>query len=290
MITDSRVLELHPCFGKKKNTGRIHLPVCPGCNIQCNFCDRRISGAGNRPGLASAILTPGESLGAVRRAMALCPDIHVVGIAGPGDTLVSDRAVETFRLIRREYPALLKCMSTNGLLLEERADELIELGIDSLTVTVNAVDPGILARIVSGIYYHGKRYFGVGGAALLIEKQLGGIRKIKTANAGITVKVNTVLIPEINGRHIGEIAKAVAGAGADICNLIPLIPRHRLAYCAEPSCDEIYAARLEAEAYIDVFRHCQRCRADAVGIPGQSDFADEVYQRRSVAVDTFSHG
>jgi nitrogen fixation protein NifB len=50
-------------------------------------------------------------------------------------------------------------MSTNGLLREERADELIEVGIDTLTVTVNAVNPEIEARLNKRIIYHGKIYF-----------------------------------------------------------------------------------------------------------------------------------
>ena len=34
----------HPCFGgHKNNVGRIHLPVSPGCNIACRFCDRVIN-------------------------------------------------------------------------------------------------------------------------------------------------------------------------------------------------------------------------------------------------------
>jgi nitrogen fixation protein NifB len=33
----------HPCFSEnaRHTTGRIHLPVAPKCNIQCNFCDRK---------------------------------------------------------------------------------------------------------------------------------------------------------------------------------------------------------------------------------------------------------
>lgn len=51
-------------------------------------------------------------------------------------------------------------MSTNGLLLYEKADEVIEVDVDSLTVTVNAVDPEIEAKLNQYILYHGKRYDG----------------------------------------------------------------------------------------------------------------------------------
>ena len=279
----------HPCFGgQKNNKGRIHLPVSPGCNIQCRFCERKISDVENRPGVTSAVITPEEALKVVKRALELCPDITVAGIAGPGDTLATDYALETFRLIGEHYPKLLKCMSTNGLLLAEKADEVIEVGIDSLTVTVNAVDPEIEAKINSAISFHGKRYEGTEAAGILIKNQLEGIRKV--SGAGVTVKVNTVLIPGINDGHIEEIAKTVRGAGATIYNIIPLIPQHELAHIKAPTCPEIDGARVKAERYIDVFRHCQRCRADAVGVPGVNDFGDQIYRRRIESKDTFSHG
>lgn len=280
----------HPCFsvGDKVNKGRVHLPVSPGCNICCRFCDRKINDVDIRPGVASMIITPQEAVEVVRRAVELCPDITVAGIAGPGDTLATPYALETFRLIKQEFPDIIKCMSTNGLLLPEHAQEVIDVGIDTLTVTVNALDPEIQARICSGIVYHGKRYEGVEAAEILIENQLKGIEIV--SEAGITVKVNTVLIPEINADHIEAVAQTVAEAGARIYNIIPLIPQHELSWCSAPGCAVLNQARCEAETYIDVFRHCQRCRADAVGIPGGEDFARQIYVRPVVQQNTFSHG
>jgi len=279
----------HPCFGgHKNNKGRIHLPVSPGCNIQCKFCDRKINDVEQRPGVTSKVITPEESLDVIKRALELCPEISVAGIAGPGDTLATDNALNTFRLIKQNYPDLLKCMSTNGLLLYERADEVIEIGIDSLTVTVNAVDPEIEAKLNSAIFYHGKKYEGVEAAKILIENQLKGIEKV--TKAGITVKVNSVLVPGINEDHIPDIAKAVSEVGASIYNIIPLIPQHELADSPAPTCAQIDEVRAKAGKYIDVFRHCQRCRADAIGVPGESDFGDQIYQKRISHKDTFSHG
>ncbi|MDF2588281.1 MAG: nifB [Anaerocolumna sp.] len=281
------VKELHPCFGSVKNKGRIHLPVCPNCNIQCNFCDRKINDYENRPGVTAIILEPSEALDVIEKSLELCPDITVAGIAGPGDTLASNKAIETFRLIKDRFPNLLKCMSTNGLLLHERADELIELGIDTLTVTVNAVDSNIQSKIVSKILYHGQIYDGKEAAEILIQNQLQGIKKV--SKQGITIKVNTVLIKEINKDHIKDIAKAIQEAGASMYNIIPLIPQHKLINCKAPECIDIDKARREAEKYIDVFRHCKRCRADAIGIPGKLEVSDQVYKGFTLK-ETFSHG
>ena len=291
MARDFEELKLtHPCFamGKKGTNGRIHLPVSPGCNIECRFCDRQINDYEDRPGVTGSILRPEEVTDIIKRSLDVCSDISVVGIAGPGDTLATDNALKTFRIVKENFPKLIKCMSTNGLLLPEKADEIIEVGIDSLTVTVNAVDPEIEAKLNDGIHYHGEYYSGVEAATILIRNQLEGIKKV--SDAGITVKVNTVLVPGINDDHIEMIAKTVKEHGASIYNIIPLIPQHKLKDVPAPKCAEIDLARQKAEKYIDVFRHCQHCRADAIGVPGEKDYGDQIYLRRISVKDTFSHG
>ncbi len=286
----NRNLEInHPCFSKgNATTGRIHLPVSPACNIGCRFCHRVLNDTENRPGVTAKVITPEQSITVLEKALKICPDIRVAGIAGPGDTLATNTALETFRLIDKHFPQLLKCMSTNGLLLYEKADEVIKANIDSLTVTVNAVDPEIEAKLNKFIIYHGKKYDALEGAKILIENQLKGIKKI--ADSGITVKVNTVLVPRINGNHISKIAETVAAAGATIYNIIPLIPTFELENEKAPLCFQIEQARKDAEKYIKVFRHCNRCRADAVGIPGKSEFSREVYSQDFKLEETFSHG
>ena len=281
----------HPCFGSHgATTGRIHLPVCPGCNIACRFCERSLNDTENRPGVTSKVLQPEETIPLIKKALELSPEIKVAGIAGPGDTLAGDNALKTFSLIGKEFPELIKCMSTNGLMLSERADEIIRAGIDSLTVTVNAVDPEIEAQLNDYIIWHGKKIEGVEGAKILIQNQLEGIRKI--AEAGITIKVNTVLVPRINGEHIAEIAKTVAAAGAKRYNIIPLIPTAKLADEPAPTCLEIHAARAQAMPYIELFLHCNHCRADAVGIPGRTEFARTLYENfgNNSIKENFSHG
>ncbi|ANX01887.1 nitrogen fixation protein NifB [Thermoclostridium stercorarium subsp. leptospartum DSM 9219] len=284
------LMKLHPCFaaGAKNYKGRVHLPVSPGCNIFCKFCKRSFNDTVNRPGVARGIISPSEAVETVRKAVALCPDITVAGVAGPGEPLATPYALETFRLIKKEFPDIIKCMSTNGLLLPDYAEDIIEAGIDSLTVTVNAINPDIQARICEGIVYGGKFVAGREAAEILIANQLSGIKKI--SGAGITVKVNTVLIPEINAGHVTDVAKTVAEHGASIFNIIPLIPQHGLSWCSAPDCGLISKARTEAEKYIKVFRHCQRCRADAAGIPGSRDISRMIYITPVIPENTFSHG
>ena len=293
----SELTREHPCFGSHAaRTGRIHLPVCPGCNIACRFCQRSLNYEENRPGVTGRVLKPEEACQIVEKD-------HVCAIPGrdsavalkpirfrsiDGCHLNRDNAFKTFELIGQRFPWLIKCMSTNGLLLNERADEVIAAGIDSLTVTVNAVDPQILVQLNDYVVWHGKKLEGIEGAKILIQNQLEGIKKI--AEAGITVKVNTVLVPRINGNHIAAIAQAVAEAGADKYNIIPLIPTAKLKDEPAPNCAQIEEARRAAGEYIEIFLHCNHCRADAAGVPGKSEISKELYRGAPAFEENFSHG
>lgn len=222
----------------------------------------------------------------MERALELCPQLTVVGVAGPGDTLATDHALEAFELIHEKYPELINCLSTNGLMLREKADRVIAAGVKTVTVTVNAVNPKVLQNICSYIVYNNQYLTGEYAARWLVLAQLAGIEKI--AKLGAVVKINTVLIPGVNDSEIGEIARVTAGVGASLINIIPLIPQHDMEKSRPPDCRELNTARQTAEKYLPVFRHCRQCRADACGIPGAGeDLAGKLYGRSE---STFSHG
>ncbi|MDR2042834.1 MAG: radical SAM protein [Clostridium sp.] len=272
------IMDDHPCFSAKAHNskGRLHLPVSPACNIQCRFCTRSQNTSENRPGVSAGVLKPEEAVATVSRALKLCPQISVVGIAGPGDTLASEHALKAFQAVHRAFPDLIKCLSTNGLELPGKAQALWDTGVRTITVTVNAVDHEILGKIVSWVK----------DGRDLITAQLTGIREC--AEQGMVVKINTVLIPGVNDGHIAEIAETVRKAGATRHNIIPLIPQNEFADTLPPTCEQIEKARNEAGKYLEQFRHCRHCRADACGIPGVSDVSKELYQNREL--ETFSHG
>lgn len=282
------LVKKHPCLGGEAHFkyGRIHLPVSPACNIQCKFCKRTFNKWEKRPGVTGSILSPEKALEVVAHALELCPEITVVGIAGPGDTLATPHALETFKLIHEKYPDLIKCLSTNGLMLKENAEKIVKVGVRTVTVTVNAVQPEILQQICANIYYNGSHLAGIEAARWLLLAQMAGIKKLSAL--GVVVKINTVLVPGVNDHHIGDIAKVVAGAGASLMNIIPLIPQHEMEHHRPPNCRELNTAREAAEEYLPIFRHCQQCRADACGIPGKGkDLAGLLYEE---PLQTFSHG
>jgi Predicted Fe-S oxidoreductases len=284
-----KISNQHPCFSGKANMtkGRIHLPVSPACNIQCKFCKRNFNKFEQRPGVTSKLLAPQDATALVDKALTLCPDITVAGIAGPGDTLATTHALETFKLINEKHPELINCLSTNGLLLERYAQDVWDAGVKTVTVTVNAVNPEVLQNICSYVLLDGKRYEGLEAAKILIEAQKRGIAKM--AKLGAMIKVNIVLVPGINDFHIAKIAETVKELGATIINIIPLIPQYEMAGLQPPTCSELNKVREDAEKFLPVFRHCQHCRADACGIPGQGDLSDLLYEYQGME-QTFSHG
>lgn len=262
----------HPCFGGNHHkNGRMHLAVAPRCNIKCGYCSRRHDCANeSRPGVTSKILTPREALEKVREVMAselLGPMIKVIGIAGPGDPLANGETFETFRMVKEEFPHLILCMSTNGLLLPEKIDLLEEIGLHSLTVTINALDPDVGGKIYSHISYHGRRYTGREGAEILLANQLEGLKH--AAEYGMTIKVNTVLIPGVNEEQVPLVGAKVKELGAAVMNVMPLIPQSDFAGITPPTPEEIERVRSANESIIGQFKHCRQCRADAVGLIGQ---------------------
>lgn len=269
--TKERVVHGHPCFGGNRHkNGRIHLAVAPRCNITCGYCDRKHDCANeSRPGVTSKILTPQAALEHVRSIMAddnLGKIIKVIGIAGPGDPLANEETFETFRLVKDEFPELLFCLSTNGLLLPERISDLAGINLHSLTVTINAVDPAVGARIYRHVIYHGTHYRGEEGAAILIRNQFEGVRL--AAELGLVVKVNSVLTPGVNDAQLPLIAEKVSEYGAYVMNIMPIIPQAELSHIDPPTAEYLEEIRAANEGIIGQFRGCQQCRADAVGLIG----------------------
>lgn len=270
--TEPAILKIsnHPCFDDKARHkyGRIHLPVAPKCNIQCNFCDRRYDCVNeSRPGVTSVVLSPHQALAYLKKVFSLRKDISVAGIAGPGDPFANpEETIETLRLIRKAYPDLLLCVATNGLNVFPYIEELAKLRVSHITITINAVDPLIGERVYAWVRDKVNIYRGKEAAEVLLCRQLEGLVGIK--KQGIIAKVNTIIIPGVNDRHISEISRKVAEAGADIMNLIPMYAVAGTAFenIPEPGPGMVENCRKDAAGFMPLMRHCMRCRSDAVGL------------------------
>lgn len=265
-----RRIKEHPCYSKdaQHKFGRLHLAVAPKCNILCNYCDRKFDCVNeSRPGVTSRVLDPGEAVEKVGEILKEHPFIQVVGIAGPGDPLANEETFETFRRIHEMYPDLTLCVSTNGLLLSDRFDELKEAGVNTITVTMNSFEPDIQKQITDVVIYKGKHYKGREAGELLIQKQIEGIQK--AVDAGLAVKINTVMIPGVNDSHISALAQKLREMGVFIMNIMPLIPQAKMSHITPPTDKERAALQQKCAPYVQQMKHCRQCRSDAYGLIGQ---------------------
>ncbi|MCK4460007.1 MAG: nitrogenase cofactor biosynthesis protein NifB [Methanosarcinales archaeon] len=272
-----RQIQEHPCFSANAchAFGRMHLAVAPTCNIQCNYCIREFDCVNeSRPGVTSEVLSPEDAVKRVREVITDFPYIKVIGIAGPGEPLANEETFETLQLLQEDFPHLIKCLSTNGLLLPEKVDLLNELGVSNITVTLSAVDPDIGKKIYSFINYHGKKYTGREAAEIILENQLKGLER--SVELGMITKVNTVLIPTINDQHIIDVAKKIKGLGVYLQNIMPLIPQYKFADITPPTMAEKRAMQDECSKVTKQMRHCRQCRADAIGLLGE-DIQEKYY-------------
>ncbi|NTU80958.1 MAG: radical SAM protein [Chloroflexales bacterium] len=269
-------ISTHPCYSPTAHFrfGRIHVPVAPRCNIQCNYCIRKFACPNeNRPGVTMRVVSPDEAMQTIRQAVTRDPRLKVLGVAGPGDALANDATLATFERAKEEFPRLTRCISTNGLLLPDRIEAIDRAGITTLTVTINAVDPAIGEQIYSHVRYQGKTYRGREAFELLNRNQMEGLRE--ASYRGMLVKVNSVLIPGVNDRHLIEVARVVKDHGAFIMNIIPMLPLAKFAHLQEPTVEMVNKVRNECAQVIEQFRNCQRCRADAIGVPGEDGCGSE---------------
>ncbi|MCO7124868.1 nitrogenase cofactor biosynthesis protein NifB [Sporolactobacillus shoreicorticis] len=274
----------HPCFGPGAcRNARVHLPIAPRCNIQCNYCVRKFDCCNeSRPGVTSKVLSANEAFEQYIELKKHLKNLKVVGIAGPGDALANfEETKKTLKLIRMYDPEVTFCISTNGLMLPFYARELVELGVTHFTVTVNAVDVEIGAKIYKHINYFGKLYSGREAATILMANQLAGLKLLKEYE--VVTKINCVALKGINDHHIPDVIKKVKDLGIYMSNIMPHIPvvGSVFEYLDTLKSEDIDELRNVCEIDLKQMRHCRQCRADAVGTLDNDLSLSEIYRQCS---------
>ena len=174
----------HPCFDAKArhSFGRIHLPVAPKCNVQCNFCDRRYDCPNeSRPGVTSDRAAPPQALSSTW--------------AGPrADPRPRRRRHRRARATRSPTPTrrwrpsgwsathdpdVLLCVATNGLHGRPVCRRAGGPPGEPRDVTINAVDPEIVQRIYAWMRDGTRVVRGLEAARLLLGRQLEAVRALK---------------------------------------------------------------------------------------------------------------
>lgn len=264
-------MDNHPCYNAncRQLYGRLHIPVAPKCNIKCNYCNRKYDCLNeSRPGVTSQILTP---LSAIHYLLSkkeyILKSISVLGIAGPGDPMATPvTTIKTLREVRHLFPDKILCISTNGLNLAPYVNDLVAINVSHITITINAVNPIIGSKIYKWARYRRRTLYGIDAAKLLLENQLEALRNLR--EKGVNVKVNSVVIPNVNDNHMSDIAKEIACYDVDVHNCIPLIPIKGTPFedFSTLTNERIRTIREDASKWVRQIAHCNRCRADACGL------------------------
>lgn len=261
--------EKHPCFNKdaKHKYARVHLPVAPKCNVQCGYCNRKYDCVNeSRPGITSKVLKPEQALNYFKKINKHIPNISTIGIAGPGDAFAEpELTMETIRMIHKEFPDKIYCISTNGLNIGPYVDELKNLGVSHVTLTINSLNPENLAKVYTWIRHKKKMYRGIEAGRIIAEEQMKALKLL--SKAGIKIKINSVVIPGINEDDIIDVAKKGAEEGAETMNCLPLISAEGSAFedYKKPDMKVMSEIKTGISGFIKPMTHCAKCRADAAG-------------------------
>lgn len=272
VISIEEKTKTHPCFScdSAHKYARMHLPIAPKCNISCNYCLRKYDCPNeSRPGVTTEVLSPEKAFEKYKLVKEKMPNLKVVGIAGPGDALANfDEVKKSLELIKEYDEEVTFCLSTNGLMLPFYAKDLVELGVSHVTITINAVDPKITAKVYKYVDYLGIKYVGEEGARILLNNQLSGLKYL--TNHGIVCKVNIVMLKGINDDHIEEVVKTVKELGATITNIMQMIPVKGSVFENMPlvTNKEVMDLRKKCGEHLKQMYHCKQCRADAIGLLG----------------------
>ncbi|NHJ14723.1 MAG: radical SAM protein [Candidatus Thorarchaeota archaeon] len=268
----------HPCWSELRIDlwERIHLPVARHCNVKCYFCDHNQGNSchSSKPGGSSSIMTPKEALETLERELADRPRLRIVGISGPGEPLANPESFEVMGLIRETHQNLRLCLSTNGTLLSNKLRNLLELGIDTISVSLSTISPVTALRIYEWASIDGRLLTDDEMGLAIIEKQLQGIAK--AIEEGIRVKVNTILIPTVNEGEMEDISRALSEMGVHLQNIVPLVPWAKMRGFRPPTKEVLQNARGTGSKHVRQFYHCYQCRSDAVGIPGHDSILGKV--------------
>lgn len=261
----------HPCIHPRahQRVARIHLPVAEKCNMLCRYCARQYADSPTGlPGTSHRTMTPEQALDHLREKRRIWTKDAVVGISGPGEPLANPETFQTLKLIKATYPSHPLCLCTNGLLLRDKIQDLLHLGINVISITINGIDPEVVKTMQPSVKLEDVVLIGKTAATHLIEAQMSGLKM--AVAAGLFVKVNTVLAEGLNDGHMMALARFLAQAGAGMMNIMPVVVPHSRSGLTPPDRKKVEILRTQCEEYLPQFRLCRQCRSDSAGIPGQN--------------------
>ncbi len=222
------------------------LPVAPSCNMMCNFCskDSDCICNGNSPEYLSKVMTPRQAVNWAIATVNKNSRIKVIRISGPGEPLCNTHTFEVLRRLNEELPDYIYSISTNGLLLDEKVNELVRMNVKIVNVSLNAVTTDTGLKLYSRIIKNNEIIVNSDQMAeIIFESTVKGIKKC--VENGIKVKVNTVYFPGINNMDLMSIASKCKELGVRSLCIISSSPRGKFSGLRTPNLLEMMGLKEE---------------------------------------------
>lgn len=190
------------------------LPVTSKCFSQCIFCGNMDLPCNLARRDLSSVISP-------QQAIDIAKKMHIgniiLEIGGYGDPLFNEETFQTLRLLIIEDIDIPTFITTNGLLIHDRIDDILSVGIKTVKVLINSLDPNIGKKLVKGIKFRGNRLLGLDSAFLFQELQLQGIQRLLKKRVNVVAEI--LIFPGINDRHILEITSVLNMLGVKYLDL-----------------------------------------------------------------------
>jgi len=199
----------------------LQLYAAPSCNMLCNFCSKGSDCLcnGNNPLYASKVMTPRQAVNWALGVALKDKRKRVVKITGPGEPLCNVQTFEVFKRLRKSETDLVFAVSTNGLLLAEKAEELAALGVRLVDVSINALKPDSVKKLYSKLVLDGRVVADSEELSIILyERQIEGLRKCR--ELGIEVTINSIVFAGINDDQLEDIAILGKKHGVEAMNVI----------------------------------------------------------------------
>ena len=163
----------------------VRISITDRCNLRCTYCMPE-------DGIAdytshTAILSYEEILRVAKSLARL--GIKKIKLTG-GEPLVRLGCIDLVRELKAIEGIEQVTITTNGVLLAELAEDLIQAGIDGINVSLDTVEREIFAQITRRDYF---------------DKVMAGIEKVKSLDYG-NLKINCVPIAQFNKNEIVKLA------------------------------------------------------------------------------------
>ena len=163
----------------------VRISITDRCNLRCTYCMPE-------DGIAdytshTAILSYEEILRVAKSLAKL--GIKKIKLTG-GEPLVRLGCIDLVRELKAIEGIEQVTITTNGVLLAEQAEDLIQAGIDGINVSLDTVEREIFAQITRRDYF---------------DQVIAGIEKVKSLSYG-NLKINCVPIAQFNKNEIVKLA------------------------------------------------------------------------------------